>query len=489
MSLAAPLSPDARAAAGVKPPPYEATPIALALAVFALSAFAPAVLNDGDTWSHVATGDWIIAHRAVPRADPFTFWFVGAPWTAHEWLSELLLALAHRLAGWSGVVLLTGAAAAMALYIVGRRAARDLGGFALPVLLTLSLSLLSPSLLARPHILALPVMAIWCDALFAARESHRAPPLALALLMTLWANLHGGFAFGLALTAPLALEAVWQAAPVARFEAFKDWTLFGLASLVAAAVTPFGLEGLLFPLKLMRLSALAGIKEWQPENFAHPGALEYFLLALIGLALTKPLRVSPVRAILLVGLVHLSLQHARHELLLAIVAPMLLAAPIAEALASPAAKPPARSLLYGGLALALLISAARVVLPVTRGDSDNSPMRALAAVPAGLRDKPFLNSYAFGGYLIYEGLHPYIDGRADMFGDAALENYAKLAAGEPVVVADTLDRYGIAWTIFSPNQGIVEALDRRPGWRRVYSDPRAVVHVREGEGAEELRRD
>ncbi len=59
-------------------PPYQATPLLLALGVLALCAFAPAVLNDEDTWSHVATGDWILDHRAVPYVDPFSFSFAGA---------------------------------------------------------------------------------------------------------------------------------------------------------------------------------------------------------------------------------------------------------------------------------------------------------------------------------------------------------------------------------------------------------------------------
>ena len=83
---------------------------AIAIALFALAAFSPAVLGDGDTFSHLATGEWIIAHGAAPRADPFSHSMPGAPWIAHEWLSEVLLALAFRLGGWGGVVLMTGAA-------------------------------------------------------------------------------------------------------------------------------------------------------------------------------------------------------------------------------------------------------------------------------------------------------------------------------------------------------------------------------------------
>src|SRR5208337_4984279 len=75
---------------------------AIAIFLFALSTFSPKVLGDGDTWSHLATGEWIIAHRTVPRADPFSHSMPGAPWTAHEWLSEILLTLAFRVGGGSG---------------------------------------------------------------------------------------------------------------------------------------------------------------------------------------------------------------------------------------------------------------------------------------------------------------------------------------------------------------------------------------------------
>ena len=69
---------------------------AIAVFLFTLAAFSPQVLGDGDTWSHVATGEWIIAHGSAPHADPFSHSMAGAPWTAHEWLSEVLLALAFR---------------------------------------------------------------------------------------------------------------------------------------------------------------------------------------------------------------------------------------------------------------------------------------------------------------------------------------------------------------------------------------------------------
>ncbi len=482
MSIALPLASGPPNAARAASRRVEAAPLLLALAVFALGAFAPAVLNDGDTWSHVATGDWILQHGAAPRTDPFSYSFAGAPWTAHEWLSEILFALAYRIAGWSGVMLLTSAAAGLATFVMAHRTARDLTGVALIAVTALAAGLLAPGLLARPHVLALPVLALWGAGLMEARKGGRAPSLALIPLMTLWANLHGGFALGLALIAPFAIEAVVASASEHRPSLLKSWGVFALASLGAALLTPFGVDGLLFPFKLVGVAHLADIGEWRPESFAHPGPMEIAMLALLALALTRPFRMSLTPAALLVGLVHLSLQHSRHETLLAILAPMLLAEPIACALDAPTpAAPPARWPLLAAVTLALGLAGARLALPVARGDGPNAPMTALQAVPKALRKRPVLNAYGFGGYLIWEKVRPFIDGRADMYGDDFLGLYERIDAGDPEALEATLKRYDVAWTLFAPGQPVAALMDREPGWRRLYADKFAVVHVHEQE--------
>ena len=57
------------------------------------------IFNDGDVRWHIAAGQWMIDHRAVPYSDPFSFTFAGQPWTAFEWGSELIFGFAHRIAG------------------------------------------------------------------------------------------------------------------------------------------------------------------------------------------------------------------------------------------------------------------------------------------------------------------------------------------------------------------------------------------------------
>src|SRR5436305_15111339 len=81
------------------------SPLALLLAVLLIPAVlgsSKTIFNDGDVSWHIATGQWILDHRAIPRVDPFTFTWARKPWEPIEWLPELLYASAYWLAGYGG---------------------------------------------------------------------------------------------------------------------------------------------------------------------------------------------------------------------------------------------------------------------------------------------------------------------------------------------------------------------------------------------------
>src|SRR5262249_57754863 len=88
--------------------------------------------------------------------------------------------------------------------------------------------LTAPHILARPHILALPVMVAWISTLIRAVDTRSPPPWLLLPLMTLWANLHGSFTFGLAMIAPIACDALWRAPSSVRLAIVRQWTFFAV---------------------------------------------------------------------------------------------------------------------------------------------------------------------------------------------------------------------------------------------------------------------
>src|SRR4051812_16159662 len=165
--------------------PAPALPFALlaGLAAFALAAFSPGLLNDSDTYWHIRAGEWMLAHHQLLRADVFSYTAAGAPWHTQEWLAEIGMALAWPAGGWEAIHLLFAFCAALTAGTVGY-AVRTRVDF-VPALLAavLGLACVTGSLLARPHILALPLLAIWTAGLAAARDQHRAPHWALLAVM------------------------------------------------------------------------------------------------------------------------------------------------------------------------------------------------------------------------------------------------------------------------------------------------------------------
>jgi len=440
--------------------------------------FAAPILNDGDTFWHIGAGRWIIAHLAIPATDPFSFTFVGRPWVAHEWLSEVAMAGAWLAGGWGAVMLLVALAMGLTALLMGAWLLRWLDMVPALLAVVLGLSCVAPGMLARPHLLVLPLLAFWVIELMKAREAKRAPHLWLALLMVLWANLHSSFIVGYGLAAAFGLEALLDVKHWTR-PALLGWVGFLALGLLATLATPHGVEGLAFPLRVLNMKSLPFITEWQSPDFLKPSPLELALLAGVFAAFWRGARVTAVRTAILLGLIHMTLQHVRQEILLGVVGPLILAEPFGRALGraeeewTPWRMPRPQTLLGGGLVLAVI--AGRLLTPQVRVDSPTAPVTALAHVPAALRAQPVLNFYDFGGYLIFEGVRPYIDGRADMYGDAFVSDDDQIQRANPAAIDRAISHYGIRWAIVPPNIYLTGALDARPGWKRIYADKTAVV--------------
>ncbi|PPQ26551.1 hypothetical protein CCS01_29800 [Rhodopila globiformis] len=462
-------------------------PIALAALAYAVFLFSPSVLNDGDTWLHIAVGRWILEHGTVPVTDAFSYTFAGAPWRAQEWLSELLMALAWRLDGVDGVLILYGAAVALTVWLLARHLQTWFPPL-LAVIVTIYASLCGAgSALARPHLLAVPALELWVAGLALARTRERPPSPWLLPVMTLWANLHGSFVFGLLLVVPFGLEAVF-ATKTPDWHAARSWALFLAAGIAASMLTPYGWHSLVMPFHLMRLQHLTAISEWQSPDFNMIQPAEIALFALLLACLLHGRRISLFRLLILLGMLHMSLQHVRHFLVAGIVLPLALAEPLSrggvrgDAFGAPVAIHGAvgRNRLPGlaGLGLLALVTVLRLGTAAVPHDGPMSPLSALQHVPAALRTKPVLNDCMFGSFMIYEGFRPFVDGRAELYRDKFIELIIDIDRPDSAVLQRTLASRDIAWTILSPSNPASAVMDMVPGWKRLYADEYAIIYVR-----------
>jgi hypothetical protein len=463
-------------------------PLCIAAAIYALLILhGSRLLEDPDVYWHITVGRWIVEHRAFPHVDPFSATMGGAPWIAKEWLSQLLYAGAHAIAGWPGVVVLAAAAIAAAVALLTHFLVQKLAPVPALTLVVAGFLLAYPHLLARPHALALPLMVAWTGVLIDAVDRRRPPPLALLPVMTLWANLHGSFTLGLALVAPLALEAWWNTGAGRRATALT-WLRFGALALIAACVTPYGPEPILVAFRMLGLGQILSIiDEWRPQDFSHIGAFEICLLLGLSFVLYRGIKLPPLRIALLLGLLHLGLSQGRHVDVLGLLAPLVLAQPLARQVGWAGEAADHRSEQTSGLAHGALAACLVALTWALAGISGWAPLAQISPVSAVAALKarnagPILNSYNFGGYLIYAGVKPFIDGRTDqLYGEAFMVRYAKAVTLQNVGdFVHLLDEYGVAATLLSPNTAAVGLLDRMDEWQRVYADDVAVVHMRRG---------
>ena len=443
------------------------------------------LLIDPDTLWQVALGQWMVDHRAVPETDVFSFTMRGQPWISTQWLAQVLYAQAYTIAGWTGPVVLAASSIAATFALFAKLLSRRLTESTTLVFVIAALALTMPHLVARPHVLALPVLVAWAGGLIAVADRRAAPSFWMLPLMALWANLHGGFVLGLMLIAPIALEAVWDAdAPQRRALALR-WAAFAVAALAASCCTPYGWNSLLASQKILALGgALPLILEWRSADFSSIGALEVFLLLGIGLALLRGITLPPLRIVLLLGLLHMALSQGRAAEILALLAPLVLAGPLAKQIggAEPMPVLPAssRSGLFASVAVALLAgTVAFASVHRYEPHARQSPIAAVAALKQ-LNLARVFNDYDFGGYLIANGVATFIDGRTELYGEKFFLDHND-ASGllKPASLFRLLEEYKIEATLLRTQSAATTLLDHMDGWQKIYTDDIATIHVRQ----------
>ena len=474
--------------------------VGLLLFVLLLNTLGLPLLADPDSHWHVAVGKWILENGSVPTVDSYSHTFAGQPWIAKEWLSQLLLALADTAGGWGAVAALCAASIGVTFALLLRLLQCDLRPLPAMLFTIAAIVLTAPHFLARPHVLAFPVMLLWVAGLVLAVEQRRTPKPLLLLAMLLWANLHGGFTLGLMLCGVFALEAVVTARDaVERRSLFVGWAKFGVAAILVACITPYGPESILVTFRIFGLGDVLGmVNEWKSPDFQSQPMQELMLLAAIFAALSYGLKLPTLRLLLVLGLLHLFLKYARNAELLAMLAPLAMAPILARQW--PSLRPDGgtfsgRTLLarmtslgrpagwcgtLACIALAAVFAGGMIKFGNIQPPASTTPIAALNFVRQANLKGPVLNDYDFGGFLLHGGILTFIDGRAELFGGDFIKRYAEavsLRGEEPL--EHFLDRHGIEWTLLQKNQPANKLLERLPGWRPGFSDDVATVFVRQ----------
>jgi hypothetical protein len=326
--------------------------------------------------------------------------------------------------------------------------------------------------------------------LMTAADRRGTPSWYFLPLMSLWANLHGGFVLGLALIGPMAFVALWGLESDKQVRLLLRWFLFGIAALAACCVTPYGWRTLLGATNILNLGELLTvISEWSPVNFASFNAFEGALFGLIALGLYRGLTLSPPRILLILLLTWMALSHVRSIEAFAFLVPLVLAKPLGEkfplqqADAQGGASWPARYVTATGALMIVAASWTSTSLFMSHHrfnfTMDQTPVAALDLLEKRGAQRIF-NAYKFGGYLIARDIPVFVDGRAELYGEKFVMDFFNATEGrKPALLPGLLDEHKIDATLLVTDSPGPQILDHLKGWKRIYADGIAVVHVRD----------
>ncbi|MBI4672951.1 MAG: hypothetical protein HY741_14950 [Chloroflexi bacterium] len=504
--------------------------IILFLLLFWLSLWLmPDMLNsDGDLGRHLTVGNYILDTRTILVQDVFSHTRYGERLVLHEWLSEVVYALAYRAAGLNGVAWLTALllASIYSVLAVGLRAL----GVSAPLAFLAALAAYFTGIihhLPRPHLfslLCLTLLLLACEVYRHQESMHagitprftfhvsrltfdvsrftfdvsRFLPLILFLpVMLLWANFNGAFVLAFLTLGMYCVGAVLERETRRALVFFAFLVLAFLVSLV----NPYGIGLPQHVFGFMGNRFLVdNTVEYLAPNFhaANTWLFAAWILFSIILFGRNTTRVAWTSLIVLSVWTAFGLYSARNITNYAMVV-ALVTVPVAEVWLTTrvpslrvrfdnlnALVPIAGGWVWGVIVVALLmgLQASGAKFDV-RGAGNvftapTFPVNAVDFLQQHLPQGKMFNEYTWGGYLEYR-LFPqqrvFIDGDNDFFGEALVREYLDVinARGSWETI---LEKYDVRWVIVPPQRALTEELARLGNWREVYRDESAVVFTR-----------
>lgn len=465
--------------------------LAIVLAMLAALPFARAV--DNDFWWHLRTGEYIL-RSGIPRHDPYSWTAGGQPWSAHEWLSEVVIYLTQTSLGYAGnMVLFIGVA--IAALLTSYHLARRMGAGSKPLLtlMVLAAATLAIFVTPRPQVFTWLFFALYLYVLAKDDRGEDAPLWALPPLMLLWANMHLGFFFG------LMLVGCWLAAraiDAARGRAVRWRTpiVVAAACVVAASVNPSGPAILWYPARYVFDSQVTNtmVAEWQrpdPTSLSH--APIFVTALLLVLAMMAPSRPRPFLWLVSLAVVALSMQAVRNAPFAALVVIPVAGSALAGRWPSLHRTHDTEARIPLAVAAALVVAVAASVgtvavrrtgveVAIGAPSEDQYPAQAAAFVKERHSGQRLFNEYNHGGYLIdklYPDVRVFIDGRTDFYGNALLQDYLVIQGARPGW-EELIERYAVDVALLNATSPLARALQDDARWTREYDDGRYVVYGR-----------
>lgn len=448
-------------------------------------------IHNFDFFWHLRTGDWMLAHLAFPLSDFFSYTREGASWINSHTLFQIVISLIHEFSGLKGLSIFLSLILLLTFALSLIRAPKNM---ITSLICLLALLCLSRRIMLRPEIFTYLALSLYL--LMLEKPFTRSSIFFIASLQLLFANSHSLFWLG-----PILLSFYFFQCLLRKENRTLSFLALGV-SLAVSLITPYGLQGVLYPFVLIPQVIHSGnIFKDSIYEFASlsPFSFEtfhlYLYLCLVGaVSIHSFYKKKWFEGLVLTFFSILAIKAQRNfNLLLFTSLPFLCRSELFNPLNAKISLPLKRALLAGlslfAVGYSLLFFSDRIYRNENRlerfglGFNESVFSKDLAPFLNGLpRDVKIFNSMSLGGYLIYHcpKIKVFYDGRLDVFGPEFHVEYLHMTSDLSFFL-ERAKAWGIQMVVL--NHSINEApplmkLAENSDWRMAYLDHHSVVFLK-----------
>lgn len=377
-----------------------------------------------DYYWHVKAGEYIVNNLKIPYYDIFSWYGISNNlyWMSHEWLSEVVIYGYKFLFSDFGPLIYNISIYLILILTLFKCNEKNLEKnkiFTFIWALT-GILIFSRVMLPRPHMISYILLAFTIYLLYDNFNNENSKKIYfLPLISMLWANFHGGSS-----NLPYVLCLLFLICGLFKFKfgkieankiskmQIKKYIICGLLSIAVIVINPHGIKMLAYPyINMGDKVMISNITEWASPNLNNVSDYGDFLalgIIILTMIVTKK-KIRLIDLVILGAFLVLGFKSLKFISLLYIVATYIIFNFVSEF------KFNIPKVMSIAILITIIISGGFLSTRLIN-NYNKKP------IPDGIIDyikekepKKLFNYYGFGGYLIYNDILVFIDGRADMY--------------------------------------------------------------------------
>lgn len=451
--------------------------------------------HEPDIWWHLAIGKDILRNLLIPVTDHYSLAGWGRPYHDSHWLFQVIVALLEKIGGLAAVGIMPAVIWSATLFICYQTMRRWVDSASAAIMLGIVAVACHYRFIPRPDIVTCLFISLFYQLLHFGRFRTAPQLLFICSLQIVWSNSHGLFVIGPFMASCYLAEAAWKSThdPSVRLYPTLRLTIF---LFLASLCTPFPFKGWQYAFQLAQeagpgadsvfktigeLTPLYTFKSIdKPEFWAF--AIIVLLLIPMGWALARRRKLPLARAIIVIALLGTSIMARRNIPLFCLTAAPFLAE-ASHCIGLPVHLRRTAKIFWVLLFIVLTWSTVSGSFyrafgydPVRFGIG--SPAHVM---PTGLLQKlkeiefsgQIYNNDRFGGFCLYHGYLPLVDGRWEVYEQETL-NAILSAPYDSFLWRAVINRYDISGVLLENGLPETNALISRflqdSSFQMIYSD-------------------